>query len=130
MEEDFLALLRGDAQLLALVPAANMSLGDLSQGTVYPGVVCNVVQAAEGITHAGPDGLQQGRVQVDCNALNYGQAKAISRRVVAILHGYRGGRFRGVFHELTRDDREGGTNQAVRPYRVTLDFATHWRTTT
>ena len=37
------------------------------------------------------------------------------------------GNFRAIFHDATRDGREGGTNDADRPFRVSLDFLTHWR---
>jgi hypothetical protein len=127
MEEDFIALLRSSASVLALVPAASISMGDAAQGTVRPSIVCRVISDAVDYTHSGPDRLQSGRVQVDCVALSYAAAKAISRAVILTLGGYRGGAFSGIFHESTRDSREGGSNEAERPYLVSLDFMTHWR---
>jgi len=46
--------------------------------------------------------------------------------VRAVLDGYSGGGFQGVFLAGSRDTREGGTNEAERPFRVSLDFITHF----
>lgn len=97
------------------------------QGAALPGIVLTVVSAAEGLTLKGPDGLSQGRVQVDCYAATYGAARATARAVIAALYGWRSGQMRLVEHVATRDSREGGSNEADRPYRTSLDFMTHWR---
>lgn len=128
MEEDFLALLRGSAGVLAYVPATSMSVGDLVQGRPDPRIVCQEVSGAEGYTHGGKDGLRSGRMQVDCYGRSYAEAKAIARAVEATAHTYRGGRFGGIFQQSARDDREGGANEADRPFRISLDFMTNWRT--
>ena len=127
MEEAFRALLTGSAAVVALVPASRINWGAHPQGQPLPGVVLTVVSGAEGLTLQGPDGLSAGRVQVDCYAPSYGQAKQISRAVIAVLHGYRAGGLRLVTHVATRDSREGGTNEAERLFRVSLDFTTAWR---
>jgi len=75
----------------------------------------------------GPDHLLSARIQVDCYADTYGAAKAASRAATTALNGHRGGGFRGVFWEGARDSREGGSNEADRPYRVSLDFMVNWR---
>jgi hypothetical protein len=127
MEEAFRALLTGSAAVVALVPASRINWGAHPQGQPLPGVVLTVVSGAEGLTLQGPDGLSQGRVQVDCYAPAYADAKAVSRVIVTRLHGLRSGGFRLVRHVATRDSREGGTNEAERPYRVSLDFETSWK---
>lgn len=127
MEEDFLALLRASAAVVALVPAASMSVGDLVRNRPDPRIVCQEVSGREGYTHAGRDGLRMGRIQVDCYGRSYGEAKTIARAVEDAAHTYRGGRFSGIFQQGARDDREGGSNEAERPFRVSMDFMTNWR---
>jgi hypothetical protein len=86
-----------------------------------------LASGAVDVSHAGPTGLFQGRVQVDCYAENYSQVRAIADRVVTVLNGHRGGRFGGIFHRNEYGRREGATNEADRPYRVILDFEVNWR---
>ncbi|SIO36483.1 Protein of unknown function [Rhodovulum sp. ES.010] len=121
MEEEFRALLQA---ALAGVP---VNWGAHPQGAGWPGVVLNVIGGAEGLTQQGPDGLFSGRVQADCYARRYSDAKALSRLVVAALDGHRGGGFRGVFRVATRDGRDDDANGGDRLFRVSLDFMTHWR---
>lgn len=127
MEQAFRALLTGSAAIMALVPVTRINWLLAPQGTPRPHVVLTLVDDAEGLTLTGPDGLSQGRVQVDCYADTYAAAKAVANEIRALLHGYRGGSFRLIEHTLTRDTREGGTNEADRPYRCGLDFLTTWR---
>jgi hypothetical protein len=127
MEEAFRAALLASSGVTTLVPAARLNWGAHPQGAAKPYVVMMVVSDAQGMTLTGPDGLSQGRVQVDCYAPTYTLAKQVSRAVRAVLHGYRGGGFQLVEHVATRDSREGGTNEAERLFRVSLDFSTHWR---
>jgi hypothetical protein len=129
MEEALRTLLSGAAAVTALVPATRINWGVHPQGEPLPGIVLTLISGAEGYTLTGPDGLSQGRVQVDCYAHDYRTAKLLSRAVIAALSGYRGGGFQGVFHAGTRDSREGGTNEAERPYRVGVDFTFTWSET-
>lgn len=129
MEEEFRALLTGSAAVTTITPASRINWGAHPQGAALPGIVLNTVADAEGLTFSGTDGLSQGRVQVDCYATSYAQAKELSRAVRTVLHGYSGGGFGLVVHDTTRDSREGGSNEATRPYRVSLDFSTYWSET-
>lgn len=126
MEEEFQAILLANSGVTAIA-GTRVDWLTRVQGQGWPSLVLNLIGAAEGLTYVGPDGLQRGRVQVDCYALTYAGAKGLARAVVARLNGYRGGRFLGIFHEQTREDREGGSNEAERPFRVSLDFMTNWR---
>lgn len=127
MEEEFRAVLLANAALSALVSSDKIVFGDVLPGKDYPFVTCDTVSGAEGMTMAGPDGLEQKRVQVDCDARTKAQANAVGQAVVNALHGYRANNFLGIFHETTRGTREGGTNAADRPFRVSLDFMVNWR---
>jgi hypothetical protein len=127
MEEQFRAVLLASAPLATLVPADKIVFGDVLQGRDYPLIAMLTVSGAVGVTMQGPDGLLQARVQVDCYARTMLQAKQIGGAVVGALHCYRGGQFQGIFHESTRDSREGATNEADRPFRTSLDFMAHWQ---
>ena len=126
MEEALLALLQSSAAVTAIV-GGRINWGAHPQGAPLPGIVLTVIDDAEGHIYQGPDGLSQGRVQVDCWALTYDEAKACGRAVRAALDGHFGGMFLGMFLADQRDGREGGTNEADRPFRSSLDFLTHWR---
>lgn len=125
MEEDFRALLLGDASVLALC-SGRVNFADHPQGQPLPAIVLTLIDDAEGHHLKGPDGLSTGRVQVDCYATTYGAAVQLSRAARAVLDGHHDATFPGVFHEGTQARREGGSNEAERPYRVTMDFLTNW----
>ncbi|SDW78259.1 DUF3168 domain-containing protein [Roseicitreum antarcticum] len=127
MEEAILALLAGSAPVIAMVPADRINWGEHPQGAGDPYITMMTVGDAEGLVMSGPDGLSEGRIQIDCYAPTYAQAKQISRAVRAVLHGHRGGGLRLVTHVATRDSREGGSNEAERLFRVSMDFTTAWR---
>lgn len=126
MEEAFRAALMASAGVTALV-GQQVNWGAHPQGAALPGIVLTLIDDAEGHTYTGRDGLSQGRVQVDCYAPDFRQAKLVARAVRAALDGYAGGNFSGVFLAASRDGREGGTDEADRPFRCSLDFLTHWR---
>jgi hypothetical protein len=126
MEEEFRALLLADADIVALC-AGRVGFGERTQGQPLPALVLNVVGGAETMTLQGPNGLLSSRMQVDCYAASYAAAKVLSRVVLTVLNGHRGGGFRLIESVAIRDGREGGSNEADRPFRVSLDFLTHWR---
>ncbi|MDZ7823669.1 MAG: DUF3168 domain-containing protein [Ahrensia sp.] len=126
MEEELRALLLSHAPITDIV-ANRIDWGVNTQGALFPRVVLTVISSAEGIVMNGSNNLEQSRVQVDCYAMTYGQCKSLSRAIINFLHVYRGGGFRLITHESVRDSRESGTNEAERPFRVSLDFLTAWR---
>lgn len=125
MEQAFRTLLTGAVSVTALVPTAGINWGAAPQGSAPPAIVMNIVTDANGHTLQGVDGLSVGRVQVDCYGLTYASAKAVARAVRALLDGYRGGSFRAIMLEASRDTHDTGA--ADRPYRISLDFNTFWR---
>ncbi|RMC37497.1 DUF3168 domain-containing protein [Paracoccus alkanivorans] len=125
MEEDFWTLLTGSAAIVAVIPSSSIVWGAWPQGQAWPGIVLNIVENIDGLTYAGPDGFWQGRVQVDCYAETYPVAKQLARSALSVLSGHRGGAFRGIFLASTRDHREDGASD--RPFRISMDFMTHWR---
>lgn len=127
MEEAFRAYLLATSSVTDIC-GTRINPVDHPQGLALPAIVYHVASDNVELTLVnGPDGLSQGRVQVDCYGHTYASAKILSRAVRAALDGYRGGSFRMISHTGTRDKREGGSNEADRPYRVQMDFLTYWR---
>jgi hypothetical protein len=126
MEEEFRAILTAATAVTNIAPSSRINFGEHPQGAAFPAIVLNTIGDNAGQTLKGSDELSIGRVQVDCYAMTYGAAKLLSRAALAALDTYRGGDFLAIFHVGTRDTREGGSNEAERPYRVSLDFITNW----
>jgi uncharacterized protein DUF3168 len=93
----------------------------------YPAILMHLINDASGHTLDGSDGLSRGRVQIDCYGDGYGDATNLAKAVVQVLDGYRQDRFRGIFLDVRRDNTERSTNEAERPFRISLDFLTNWR---
>ncbi|SNT43578.1 Protein of unknown function [[Luteovulum] sphaeroides subsp. megalophilum] len=119
MEEDLRALLLGAPAITALA-GTRINFGRHPQGDPLPALVLTTVSDREGLTLDGPDGLQRARVQIDCYAASYGEAKRLSRAVRDLLHGHAGGGFRALILEAARD--LGAPEAPGRPFRVSLDF--------
>ena len=126
MKEELRALLLDNAGVSGIV-GTRVDWGARPQGAALPAVVLYTISETPGYHLTGADALDVARVQVDCLASKFAGATLLSRAVIAALGGYRGGGFRGVFHLSTRDDREGGANEADRPFRVSLDFNVNWK---
>lgn len=126
MEEELRALLAGSAAIAALA-GTRINFGANVQGAAYPRIVMFTISNTVGGHMTGPDSIEFSRVQVDCYAQSFAEAKQLSRAVKSFLHFYRGGGFQLVTFEGARDSREGGANEADRPFRVSLDFITRWR---
>lgn len=79
-----------------------------------------------GSTHmhhqGGVEALTQSRIQVDVYALSFGQAKLVARDIRRAIDAYKGGVITGIFLLSTRDGREGGSNEADRPYFSSMDI--------
>jgi hypothetical protein len=125
MEELIRARLLAASGVTSLA-GSRIDFGGNPQGTAYPRICLWTISDFEGLTISGPDGFSQGRVQADCYGLTYSSAKSLSRAVRAALDGYSGGGLQLVTLIGTRDTREGGANEAERPFRVSLDFATFY----
>ena len=125
MEEQLRAILLASSGVTALV-GTRVNFGEHPQGQPLPAIVMSTVSEVSDHTIDGPDGVPDARVQVDCYALAYGQAKLISRAVRAVLDGHSAGAIQGVFLAGARDMREGGTNKAERPFRVSMDFTVRY----
>lgn len=129
MEEALRTLLRGTSSVTALV-GNRVNWGARPQGSDLPAVVMYLIDDIEDHTQSGRDGLSKARVQINCHGANYMSSLEVARAVRAALDGYRGGLFQGIFLALSRSSREGGTNEADRPYLHQLDFIVNWSNNT
>lgn len=125
MELAMRALLTGSAAISALAPSDRIVWGTLGQGKPLPAAVLNAISNNQGMTQQGPDGLWQGRVQIDCYGKTYADALELSDAVIALLNGYRDQNFRLIALDARRDHNEPGATD--RPHRISLDFLTNWR---
>jgi hypothetical protein len=128
MEQQIVALLLASSGVTALC-GNRINFGASPQGAPNPRIVMWTIGDAEGHNLQGPDGHSTGRIQCDCYGNTYAAAKDLSVAVRAVLDGYSGNGFQGVFLAGTRDTREGGSNEAERPFRTSLDFITHFNPT-
>lgn len=125
MEEELRALLLADSGVSSHV-SDRVNFGTHPQGHPWPAIVLNVISDTEAV-HMNGKGPHDGRVQVDCYGMTYGAAALLSHAVLGALNTYRGGGFLFIKHLSTRNTREGGSNEAERPYRAGMDFETVWR---
>lgn len=125
MELEFRALLTGHASVSAIVSASQVNWIKHPQSQPFPAIVLTTTSNTDGLTQQGPDGLWQGRVQVDCYATEYGTARSLADAVVECLSGYRGGGFQLISLDSQRNgDETGGVDDLAR---ISLDFLTNWR---
>ena len=125
MQNAFRAILKG-AQTVTDICGERIDWGARLQGDSYPAIAMHLIGDTAGHTLAGSDGLWRGRVQIDCFATDYADAAALAKAVGKVLDGYRQDGFRGIFLDAKRDNTERGSNEADRPFRVTMDFLTKW----
>lgn len=127
MESALRALLTGYAPLTALVPAARIVWNHLPQATTRPAIVLYKITGAEGLTYSGPDGLADGIVQIDVQALTVTSMWAVRDAILAKLHGYRGGIFQLIRHVSGDESSEELAGAGSLIHRARLDF-TVWAT--
>lgn len=121
MEEALRALLLTNSDLTDIV-ATNLSWSVMGQGKGKPGVVMFLVSGVPDYHLAGPSGLVESRVQVDCRAMKWTDAKAAARAIEATLSGYSGTiddiKFGGIFKSGAR-----GGFEDTGPERFYLESA-------
>lgn len=128
MQVELRALLASSLAVKPLLSADKIAWKRLPQRREdLPCIVLHVVSGTDGLTQQGPDGLWQGRVQIDCYAADYATAATLAGAVRGFLHGYRGEGFRGVFAKGIRDDQDEGASD--RPFLISTDFMVNWRET-
>lgn len=119
MEEALRAMLLSVPAISALV-GTRVDWGLAPQGQQLPCITLTVVTDGPVDHSLDGAGLSQARVQADCWAATYAQAKALSRAVRTALDAWQGGVIAGAFLAGARDlpDDDGVTEIP----RVTMDF--------
>jgi hypothetical protein len=125
MEEAIIAHLLGAASLVALVGARIYPARRL-QASELPGVVVTRVGGERHYDDAGPVDLVASRVQVDCWARSYGEAKRVARavrdRLIDVKTTLSGVEFQATYLEEEQDLPEGGAGQSEYLHRTMLEF--------
>ena len=128
MEQAFRTLLQSSAAVTAIAPADRINCGAHPQGAGAPYVTISRPSHREGMTMTGRDGLMHTRIQCDCYAPTWRQARDLSDAVTNAASGHRSGGVQLVEFAGSREmGREGGTNEAERLHRFAVDFLVHWR---
>lgn len=122
MEEDLIAHMLADAGLAGVALHWNKR----PQGGPLPAIVLRVVSGVPNYHTAGPSGLVETRLQLDCYAAGYLAAKTAARSAVASITGKRfaqgNTKFSGGFINGERDDFSAPTGGAEKTDRVMLDI--------
>lgn len=124
MEEDLIARLGADSAVAALV-GARIGWGGRWREDALPVVVLTMVYPGRDYDHAGPDGLDNPRVQFDCLAQTAITAAALKRAVTACMETpatVGGTRFWNGFLEGESWIDEGEQDGGEPLFRVSLDF--------
>lgn len=111
--------------LLAPVAGGQRHWVRAPQKTQPPYVVMNRITGLRDYHMLGASGLVTSRVQIDCYARTYSEAKTVARSASAILSGYRGGGVHGIFLDNERDLPASDSGEVNHLFRVSLDFMIH-----
>ncbi len=90
-----------------------------------PYIVLNRVSGRRDYTAQKASGYVTSRVQVDCYAATYGDAKALARQVERALSGRRAGAVQGIFLDSERDLPAADAGDVNHLFRISLDFMIH-----
>jgi len=124
MEQALRALL---TSALPGVPATRINWGEHPQTAGRPYIVLHLISTNSGHHMQGPEALERSRVQVDCYAQTFAEARSMAAAVKAALDFHSGGSFLGILFDGMRQTRESGdAGEAI--FRISLDFLTNWRT--
>ncbi len=101
------------ASLPGTVP---VEFGALPAGSPFPAVVLNIVSETAHFTQDGESDLHRYVLQLDAYALTFGGAESLYRQAHAVMQPPL------ASLQVARRSREGGTDEAIRPYRVSADY--------
>jgi hypothetical protein len=125
MEEALIAKLLATPGVAGLA-GTRVYPGSRPQGSPLPALVFSLIDGMPLYADDGEVGLAQSRVQIDCWADSYADAKTLARSVKAALSGFVGMSggvdFPTIFIDAERDLREGGSNAAEYLFRTSIDF--------
>lgn len=125
VEQALIQYLLDDAPLVALVDVRISPTRE--QGGALPALTLTRISGAPEYADDGEVGLQEARVQIDCWASTYGEAKnvaiAVTNRLSAVRDVVQDGlTFLYITLDNEQDFREGGSENFEYLHRVCLDF--------
>nr|BDD44654.1 hypothetical protein 5 [Alphaproteobacteria bacterium]BDD46018.1 hypothetical protein 6 [Pseudomonadaceae bacterium]BDD46435.1 hypothetical protein 5 [bacterium] len=129
MEKQLVALLLSAAGLTTLVPENSIEWGRSSQGGALPRIVLQRIDGIRDYHMQGASGYVASRVQIDVYSERYLTTKTIVDAVRALLSGYRGGIFQGIFLDGERDLPAADAGDVKHLFRTSLDFMIHHKET-
>ena len=124
MEEALTARLLAAAPLTALV-GSRINWGERPKKEPLSAITMLIVSPGRNYVHAGADPTGSPRVQFDCYAATFAQAKAIARALRDILETpavQDGIAFSKSIHEAERGPLIEDTGGGLKVYRVSMDF--------
>lgn len=129
MEAALIGRLLAAAEVAGLV-GARITPGRRDQGGALPAVVLHRISGLPDYHLTAASGLEASRVQLDCWAATYGEAKAVAQAIKANLSAARWAtqavRIDAVLIEAERDDSFDEGASAL--YRTSLDLMVHHAT--
>lgn len=111
--------------LLLTATGCPVSWGSHPQGTPLPRVLLTAISGISDRTLDGASGWGNGRVQIDCDGVVFGQAVLTARAVHGALHGYRGGSIWSASEIGRRDTGSEAGGDVIQ--RRSLDYAVTYR---
>ncbi len=129
MEAQLIAILLADTGVSTLV-GTRIWPGRRQQGGALPAIILNRISGAPIYTNDGETGLERARIQIDCWAKTYPEAKNTARAVQTAISAFAGEespvRFRNILLDTEQDESEAGSNQAEYLYRTRQDYIVLW----
>jgi Protein of unknown function (DUF3168). len=125
MEETLVQILLATPAIVAIT-GQKIRLGRADQRDARPYVVLQTVSSAPSYHMQGEANPVPIRMQIDCYADKYGQAKTLARAIKSRLSGYQGGPFKGVFIDSERDLPAADAGEVTSLFRTSIDITVHY----
>lgn len=126
MEETLVAILLATTSVVAIA-GQRIRLGRAAQKDIRPYVVLQTIGSTPLYSMEGQSDLVPSRVQIDCYADKYSQAKTLARAVKVRLSGYQGGPIRGIFIDSERDLPVADAGEVTSLFRTSIDIMIHFQ---
>lgn len=125
MEEALTALLLGATPLTTLT-GNRINWGRQPQNDGgRPYIVLQQIGGAPSYHMSGASDYVASRVQVDVYGETYTSTKRTARALIAVLSGYSGGIFQGIFLDAQRDLPAADAGEVTTLFRTSVDFLIH-----
>ncbi|WP_037437158.1 tail completion protein gp17 [Sinorhizobium fredii] len=125
MEEALVSLLLSAAGVTSLVGTRINWLRKPQSDDGVPYIVLQRIDGDRDYHMRGPSGYVTSRVQADVYGITYGSSKKTARALVALLSGYRGGIFQGIFIDSERDLPAADPGEVTNLFRTSVDLIIH-----